>query len=117
MFKAIINEKFFKLIFIALVLFFFLYFKNEWVNTSLKRSFATQMRMVVIETLGGPCIPIIAQCCTSRNIFEGIYARRSDIPGGFCFHSDCDIVDIRKLYSEKSYIIKKKINIKDHEPH
>ena len=83
-----------------------LYVYNNVVTTGYQYSHDTQMRMSVIRTLGGPAIPIIAQCCTSRNLSEGIYARRSDIPGGFCFHSDCDVFAVPRSICEKSYTIK-----------
>ena len=88
-----------------------LYLYNDRITTNYEYSKDTQMRMAVVKTLGGPAIPIIAQCCTSRNLAEGIYARRSDIPGGFCFHSDCDVVVTPGVISEKVYritVIKKK---------
>jgi len=88
-----------------------LYLYNDRIATNYELSKDTQMRMAVVKTLGGPAIPIIAQCCTSRNLAEGIYARRSDIPGGFCFHSDCDVVVTPGVISEKVYrvtVIKKK---------
>ncbi|MDY6932688.1 MAG: hypothetical protein SVZ03_00525 [Spirochaetota bacterium] len=64
------------------------------------------MRMALVWTLGVPAIPIIAQCCTSRNLTDGIYARRSELPGGFCFHSDCDVIATIGVISEKVYTIK-----------
>ncbi|MBL0716441.1 MAG: hypothetical protein JJV89_00180 [Desulfosarcina sp.] len=106
MIKDIFKESFFQVILIASVLFAGLYFYNELINNTIQRSYDKQLRMAVVGALGEPCIPIIAQCCTSRNISEGIYARRSDIVGGFCFHSDCDVVHIKKLYSEKFYTLK-----------
>ena len=107
MLKAILKEKIIVTIVIASILFLCLYSYNQFISTDYENSNDTQMRMAVIKTLGGPCIPIIAQCCTSRNLSEGIYARRSDLPGGFCYHSDCDIVDIKKLYGERRFSIKK----------
>ncbi|MCD6224796.1 MAG: hypothetical protein J7K32_04615 [Deltaproteobacteria bacterium] len=107
MIKLIFQESLFTIIFIFILLFIALYLYNEHVTTDYKKSQATQMRMVIVQTVGGPCMPIIAQCCTSRNLSEGIYARRSDMPGGFCFHSDCDIVNTKKLYSETTYTINK----------
>ena len=83
---------------------FYLY--NDRVTTNYRHSKATRMRMAVVGALGGPAIPIIGQCCTSRNLFEGVYARRSDIPGGFCFHSDCDVTAVPKAVGEKNYTIK-----------
>lgn len=102
---CMLEEKIFLVIIAALVLFFCLYVYNENFSTNYKRSHDTQLRMAVVETVGGPCMPIIAQCCTSRNLSEGIYARRSDIPGGYCFHSDCDIVYTKKLFKEQYYTI------------
>ena len=107
MFKYILQERIFWIILILQVIFWPVYLINESVNTDYHKSNDTQLRMAVIKTLGGPCIPVIAQCCTSRNITEGIYARRSDLPGGYCFHSDCDLIHTGTLYKENFY----KINI------
>ena len=114
MFLSIFKEKMIVTILMAIVLFFFLYYYNEFIKTDYKNSKDTQMRITLVQTIGGPCIPIIAQCCTSRNLAEGIYARRSDMPGGFCYHSDCDLVDIKKLYGEKRFSIKKHDYSKTH---
>ena len=94
------------MIIVALVTFVSLYLYNEYVILNFARSKNTQMRMTVVNVLGGPCIPIIAQCCTSRNILEGIYARRSDIPGGFCFHSDCDLVYLKSQKPQRYFSLK-----------
>ncbi len=102
----LIKEKYLVRIFILIVFFTGLYLYNDRFTTNYQHSRATQMRMAVVGTLGGPAIPIIAQCCTSRNLSEGIYSRRSDIPGGFCFHSDCDVVAVPKSVCEKKYRIK-----------
>ncbi len=101
--KLLIKENFFLSIICMMFLFLTLYFYNITVNISYNRSASTQMRMAVVSTLGGPAVPIIAQCCTSRNLTEGIYARRSDFPGGFCFHSDCDTVFTPRAISENVY--------------
>ncbi|MFH2047648.1 MAG: hypothetical protein ABIK92_21180 [Pseudomonadota bacterium] len=88
------------------IIFIALYIYNDYISTDYRNSKDTQMRMAVVETIGGPAIPIIAQCCTSRNLTEGIYARRSDLPGGFCFHSDCDVVATPGLSYEKVFTLK-----------
>ncbi len=103
---SIVEERFFVWIFVAMAVFAGLYIYNDRVTTNYIYSKDTQMRMAVIKTLGGPAIPVIAQCCTSRNIAEGIYARRSEIPGGFCFHSDCDVVSVPDVFCEKVYSLK-----------
>ena len=101
-----IKEKYFlRTIFVMFVLLG-IYLYNDHIATNYQHSRDTQMRMAVVGTLGGPAIPIIAQCSTSRNLAEGIYARRSDLPGGFCFHSDCDVVVIPGVLSEKVYRLK-----------
>ncbi|MDO8785592.1 MAG: hypothetical protein Q7J12_05175, partial [Syntrophales bacterium] len=89
-----------------IIVFLAVYLYNDYIATSYRHSRSTQMRMAVVGTLGGPAIPIIAQCGTSRNLSEGIYARRSDLPGGFCFHSDCDVVATPGIISEKVYKLK-----------
>ena len=112
MLLQLIKEKIIlRILFVNIFLIAF-YIYNDCINTNYRYSRDTQMRMAVVSTLGGPVIPIIAQCCTSRNLAEGIYARRSDIPGGFCFHSDCDVVFTPGVLSEKVYtlkVIKKKL--------
>jgi len=107
----LIKERYFARILFTIIVFMALYLYNDRISTDYQRSRDIQMRMAVVETLGGPAMPIIAQCCTSRNLAEGIYARRSDIPGGFCFHSDCDVVATPGVLSEKVYrltVIKRK---------
>jgi len=102
----LIKEKFLLRIVAAICLLVALYVYNDCITTNYRYSDDTQMRMAVLRTLGGPAIPIIAQCCTSRNLYEGIYSRRSDIPGGSCFHSDCDVVAVPSSICEKDYRIK-----------
>ena len=102
----IFKEKYFLRIFVLCIVLVTLYLYNDHITTNYQRSSDTQMRMAVVGTLGGPAIPIIAQCCTSRNLPEGIYARRSDFPGGFCFHSDCDVVSTTGIFFEKVYTLK-----------
>ncbi|MDY6855511.1 MAG: hypothetical protein SWO11_12525 [Thermodesulfobacteriota bacterium] len=102
----LIKEKLVLRILFTIIVLLALYFYNDRITTEYRYSRDTQMRIAVVKTLGGPAIPIIAQCCTSRNLAEGIYSRRSDMPGGFCFHSDCDVVATPGLLSEKVYSIK-----------
>jgi hypothetical protein len=83
-----------------------LYAYNDRVSTNYLHSRETIMRVALVGTLGGPSIPVIAQCCTSRNLSEGIYARRSDLPGGFCFHSDCDVVYAGDITADKHYTLR-----------
>ncbi len=99
------NKYLLRILFIFII-FTALYLYNDHISTNYRNSKNTQMRMAVVETLGGPAIPIIAQCCTSRNLSEGMYARRSDLPGGFCFHSDCDVVVTPGLKHEKTFTLK-----------
>ena len=100
------KEKYFLRTIFVMIVLMGVYLYNDHVATNYRHSRDTQMRMAIVKTLGGPAIPIIAQCCTSRNLAEGIYARRSDLPGGFCFHSDCDVVATPGVLSEKVYTLK-----------
>ena len=101
----LLRETFLLRIVAAICILVALYVYNDCITTNYRHSDDTQMRMAVLKTLGGPAIPIIAQCCTSRNLYEGIYSRRSDIPGGFCFHSDCDVVAVPGSVCEKNYTV------------
>ena len=100
------KEKYLFRTLLLILIFSSLYIYNDRVATDERISRQTQKRMAILRTLGGPAIPIIAQCCISRNLAEGIYARRSDIPGGFCFHSDCDVVVTPGALSERLYSFK-----------
>lgn len=104
--RELFKEKFLVRIIVLISALVAVYFYNDRFSTNYQRSQDTQMRMAVIRSLGVPAIPIISQCCTSRNLAEGVYVRRSDIPGGFCFHSDCDIVAVPKTVCEKNYTVK-----------
>lgn len=106
----LLRSKYLLRILFIFIIFIALYIYNDYISTDYRNSKDTKMRMAVLETLGGPAMPIIAQCCTSRNLTEGIYARRSDLPGGFCFHSDCDVVATIGIQHEKIFtfnVIKK----------
>ncbi|MGV8073569.1 MAG: hypothetical protein AB2L11_03260 [Syntrophobacteraceae bacterium] len=99
---------------IAIFILVGLYAYNDRISTNPLHSRETLMRMALVGALGGPCIPVIAQCCTSRNLSEGIYARRSDLPGGYCSHSDCDVVYTGAMNAEKHYTLKiKKLGKRD----
>lgn len=102
----LLTKKYLLRILFLIIIFIALYLYNDRILTNYHSSKNTQMRMALVETLGGPAIPIIAQCCTSRNLSEGIYARRSDLPGGFCFHSDCDVVVTPGISHEKIFTLK-----------
>lgn len=112
--RRLTNEPYIRRTIVAIFILIGLYACNNHISTNQLRSRETLMRMAIVGTLGGHCIPVIAQCCTSRNLSEGIYARRSDIPGGFCSHSDCDVVYTGDLIAEKHYTLHVKRQEKRH---
>jgi hypothetical protein len=99
------REKYCTRLLALLVLFLALYLYNHLLSTSYDNSRDVQMRLAVVRTLGGPAMPIISQCGTSRNLSEGIYARRGDMPGGFCFHADCDVTAPPGVIAENVYTL------------
>ena len=105
--KYIFRERLVRVILVSSVAIISLYLYNEDIKTNYNRSADTRMRIDFVRDAGGPCMPIIAQCCTSRNLTEGIYARRNEMPGGFSFQSDCDVVYTGRLYAEQHFTIKK----------
>lgn len=105
MILRLLKEKYFIRIIAVMALFLVFYLYNHLFSTSYDNSRDMQMRMAVVRSLGGLAMPIISQCGTSRNLSEGIYARRSDIPGGFCFHADCDVTAPPGVISENVYTI------------
>jgi len=104
--RAVVNEPYVLMPILLIFILIGLWLYNDRVSNNYLYSRQLRMRMAVVATLGGPCLPVFAQCCTSRNLSEGIYARRSDLPGGFCFHSDCDVIFGGDISSERHYTLK-----------
>ncbi len=103
MLLQLLKEKYFTRIIAMLALFLGLYFYNDLLSMRYDHARNMQMRLAIVRTLGGPAMPIISQCGTSRNLSEGIYARRGDMPGGFCFHADCDVTAPPGVIAETVY--------------
>lgn len=38
-----------------------------------------------------------SDCTSTRNVLEGVYGCLSDIPGGYCFHSSCDVISLPEV--------------------
>lgn len=60
----------------------------------------------VLRLLGIASLSLSSDCISTRNPIEGIYGCLSDIPGGYCYHSSCDIVCVPELPDDFSFILK-----------
>jgi hypothetical protein len=105
MIHSLLKESYFARIIALLVLFLALYLANHLLSMNYDNSREMQMRLAVVHTLGGLAMPIISQCGTSRNLSEGIYARRGDLPGGPCFHADCNVTAPPGGIAERAYTL------------
>ncbi len=79
---------------------------NHRVTMAPHRSYDTAARIALLQTIAGPVLPVYGQCASSRNLTEGIYARRGDVPGGYCFHSDCSVAASPTVTAERRFHVR-----------
>lgn len=46
----------------------------------------------ILQFLRLDSLAIASECTAARCLTEGIFGCLGDIPGGYCYHSDCDLV-------------------------
>ena len=64
------------------------------------------VRAALLQSLGLSSLAISADCTASRSLVEGVCGCLSDVPGGYCYHSSCDIVGAPKAQAAHVYSIK-----------
>lgn len=51
-----------------------------------------QAKRMLSQLLGLPALALTYECTSTRSLIEGICGCLSDIPGGYCYHLDCDLI-------------------------
>lgn len=72
---------------------------------------ATEAKVYLSETLGSPFMALAADCTAPGKLVSGLSECLGDIPGGYCYHTSCDIVQAPCLALEqpfKAYIVPKR---------
>lgn len=60
-------------------------------------------RRAILQSLGVDSLAILSDCNATRKPADGSCACLSDIPGGYCYHTDCDLVGIPSVAQDDSY--------------
>ncbi len=87
-----------------LCLFSWLYFSIE--QRYARDSQAFLSRQVVIQTLALASLALSAECDASRNPTEGFCNSTFDVPGGYPYHNDCDVIICTIIPEEELFQIK-----------
>jgi len=53
---------------------------------------ALEARAALVRMLSVATIAHGSDCISTRNLLEGIYGCLGDVPGGYCYHSSCDVI-------------------------
>jgi hypothetical protein len=53
---------------------------------------ARDARAAIVRMLSVATIAHGSDCISTRNLLEGIYGCLGDVPGGYCYHSSCDVI-------------------------
>ena len=78
---------------VILFLFFMMFSLICYVNHKhLLRTEEIEVRKVYFQLLSISHLASCNDCVSTRNLLEGVYGCLSDMPGGYCYHSSCDVV-------------------------
>ena len=66
----------------------------------------TCARTALLESLAISSLAITSECDSARSPIEGFCSSARDIPGGYPYHSSCDIVSPSKILKQQSFTIK-----------
>lgn len=67
-------------------------------------------RKAILQALGVSFLALSSECSATRSLIEGLCGCLSDMPGGYCPHSSCDVVTLPQFNDNQSFklsIIKK----------
>jgi hypothetical protein len=53
---------------------------------------ATKAKILLSETLGSPFMALAVDCTAPGKLVEGLAECLGDIPGGYCYHTSCDVI-------------------------
>ena len=60
----------------------------------------------LLESLAVSSLALTSECDSARSPLEGICNSAGDIPGGYPYHSSCDVVNPPKILKQQSFTIK-----------
>jgi hypothetical protein len=60
-------------------------------------------RSALLQTLGISSLAVSSECTASRSLVEGLCGCLGDVPGGYCYHTSCDIVGAPQAQEEDLY--------------
>jgi hypothetical protein len=53
---------------------------------------ATKAKILLSETLGSPFMALATDCTAPGKLVAGLAECLGDIPGGYCYHTSCDVI-------------------------
>ena len=57
-----------------------------------KRSSFIESRKCILEVTGTSSLALSGECTATRALTEGLVSCLGDVPGGYCWHTSCDVV-------------------------
>lgn len=69
-------------------------------------------KKAILQSLGISSLALSSECSATRSLIEGLCGCLSDVPGGYCPHSSCDVVTLPRVNSNQDFrvsIIKKPV--------
>ncbi len=60
-------------------------------------------RIALLQALGIDSLAIQSDCDSTRTPANGACACLTDIPGGYCYHSSCDVIGIPPVLEDDQY--------------
>ncbi len=60
----------------------------------------------LLQVLGMARLAISADCTATVDITEGLCGCLGDVPGGYCYHTSCDLVDLPEVLRQDLVMIR-----------
>lgn len=64
-------------------------------------------KTALLDLLGMPMIAASDECTGTKNSLEGLCGCLSEIPGGYCYHTDCDTTSTPEILAIDRYSLEK----------
>lgn len=64
---------------------------------------AAQAKVLLTETLGSPFMALAVDCTAPGKLVSGLSECLGDIPGGYCYHTGCDVVQAPCLATDQPF--------------
>lgn len=66
---------------------------------------ALAARIAILQSLGIDTLAIHSECDSTRAPADGVCACLTDIPGGYCYHTGCEVVGLPPVLEDEQYRI------------